>query len=569
MDVNGTRFHLLLGRSDWARRCGLADDFASDEGAFSWDDARNELTLGRRLFAFRSATQNRVPHLDERRGAAVDAYGNVYWIDANRNDLFIRPAGNERASRFWSLGEDCATCAGDGSFTALDPKPAAPLTLSGLAVTSDHFLVAGVLDPPGLLVFDLQSGGSPRQLVWPSGVAFSPFDMTASPDGGIVILDREHGRVWQLDRTLRIVPAAAAAPAVSSAPPLFTPMDGDASRVVPPSPAITDDFALDTGLTDLVAIEILRDGSLLLMRSLDGDSFSTFHRYLEGVPTGELLDTSVAREVVDDPAAFTFLGQDFAYVRDRAGVNDPHADVLYVAGGSGDQAVAFAISFKEDSVIAIEALREFHPMRLFSGKALLPSGGDALYDLGDRWIPLVAQRRNAYLDEAEFTVTFDGKEPDCTWHRLFLDACIPPDCRVSIFSRAAGDRDLLASADEYPEHKLERRKGGSEMPWTNDVNDSGRRGASCNCASCSRATGALRRTSGTCASTTRASRISITTFRPFIARTLSRRRSWSASWHCSKVSSLRSRNRSPPRAAWSTSAARPPIRSSGSPHGSP
>ena len=148
MDVNGTRFHLLLGRSDWARRCGLADDFASVEGSFSWDDARNELTLGRRLFAFRSAPQNRVPHLGERRGAAVDAYGNVYWIGANRNDLFIRASGNERVSLFWSLGTDCAPCAGDGSFTALDPKPAAPLTLSGLAVTRDHFLVAACSTRP-------------------------------------------------------------------------------------------------------------------------------------------------------------------------------------------------------------------------------------------------------------------------------------------------------------------------------------------------------------------------------------------------------------------------------------
>jgi len=471
MDVNGTRFHLLLGHADWATRCGLADAFASDEGSFSWDGKRHELTLGRRLFAFRSAVQNEVPRLEERRGAAVDAYGNVYWIGANRTDLFIRAAGNERVSRFWSLGEECATCSNDGSFAALDPPPLVPLTLSGLAVTSDHFLIAGVLSPPGLLVFDLQSGGSPRQLVWPAGVAFVPFDMTASPDGGVSILDRQHGRVWQLDRTLRVIPAGVT-PNTPAAPRLFHPLDGDADHAVPPTPQITDDLALDTGLTDLVSIESLGDGSLLLMRSRAGDSFSSFHRYLDGVATGESLDTSIARDVVEDSASFTFLGQDFAYVRDRAGVNDPHADVLYVAGGSGDQAIAFGIEFRDDGTIELEALREFHPMRLFSGKALVLFEGDALYDLGDRWIPLVAQRRNSYLDEAEFTVTFDGKEPDCTWHRLFLDACIPPDCGVEVYSRAAEDRDLLASADEYPEPALQRRKGGSEIPWTKDVNDS-------------------------------------------------------------------------------------------------
>jgi phage tail-like protein len=294
--------------------------------------------------------------------------------------------------------------------------------------------------------------------------------MTASPDGGVFILDREHQRVWQLDAMLRVVPAGVA-PNVAAAPALFQPLDGDADRVVPPTPAITGELALDTSLTDLVSIEVLRDGSLLLMRSRDGDAFSTFHRYRGGAPTGETLDTSVADKVVDNPAAFTFLGQDFAYVRDRAGVNERHADVLYIAGGSGDQAIALAITFKDDHTIALEALREFHPMRLFSGKALVPFDDDALYDLNDRWIPLVAQRRNAYVDEGEFTATFDGKEPDCTWHRLFLDACIPPDCGVTVFSRAANDRDLLPSADEYEERPLQRRKGGSELPWTKDVND--------------------------------------------------------------------------------------------------
>jgi phage tail-like protein len=468
MDVNGTRFHLLLGRADFETRCGLKSELASDEGTFSWDEKRNELTLGKRVFTFRSAPQNDVPRLDERRGAAVDEYGNVYWIDTNRTDIRVRSAGNGATSRFWTSNTP-PPAQTSGLFGPVDPPEAAPLTLSGLAVTKEHYLAAGVIDPPGLLLFDLQSGGGPRQLLWPAGVEFAPFDIAAAPDGGVFVLDREHQSVWQLDRAFRVLPATGLAPA-SPTPPLFTPVDGDAGDVAQPPPLITSDLALHTALSDLVSIEVLRDGSTLLMRSISGAHFSTFHRYRDGLATGEPLDTSIAASVVDDPDDFTFLGHDFAYVAKRAGVNEATADVLYVGGGSGDQAIAFQLHFHDDGRVELEALRELHPMRLFSGKALVAAADDALYDLQDRWIPLVAQRRNAFARESEFTVVFDGKEPECTWHRLFLDACIPAGCGVTIYSRAANEKDLLPTADELPERALQQRRGGSELPWTKDVN---------------------------------------------------------------------------------------------------
>ena len=450
MDVNGTRLHLVLGQRDFAGRCSLANELASDEGAFSWDDHRDELTLGRRVFTFRSAPQNRVPRLDERRGAAVDAFGNVHAIDDLRCPV--------------------PPLATHADFHDADPADVAPPKRNGLAITIDQYLAAGVLDPPGLLVFDLRASAPPRQLLWPAGVPFAPFDMAATADGGVVVLDRDHGNVWRLDRAFRVVPAGATAPHVVAVPPLFHAVDGDVQSAEIAAPPITLALALQTGLTDLISIEVLRDGSILLMRSRNGDAFSTFHRYKDGVPTGETLSTELARGAVDDPNAFQFLGHDFAYVAERAGVNEPKSDVLYVAGGAADQAIAFQIHFRADGRIDMDALHEYHPMRLFGGKALIASGGDALYDLGDRWVPLVAQRRNAFVEESTFTCTFDGKEPDCTWHRLFFDACIPADCSVVVHSRAANREDLLASADEYEEPPLRRRAVGSEMPWTRDVN---------------------------------------------------------------------------------------------------
>ena len=64
-----------------------------------------------------------------------------------------------------------------GDFVPLvEEQPTTPLKLSGLAITEDHYLVVGVTDPAGLLIFDLHTGQEPRQVLWPNGVAFAPFD---------------------------------------------------------------------------------------------------------------------------------------------------------------------------------------------------------------------------------------------------------------------------------------------------------------------------------------------------------------------------------------------------------
>ena len=120
MDVNGTRFHLLLGRNDFGRRCStraasgtivpLEDEFrASAEGAdaaFSWETPRAELTLGKRVFYFTPAPGNIPVSLDNRRGAAFDVHGNVYWISEGGVEILVDSSGSRRTSHFWSSLDD-------------------------------------------------------------------------------------------------------------------------------------------------------------------------------------------------------------------------------------------------------------------------------------------------------------------------------------------------------------------------------------------------------------------------------------------------------------------------------
>jgi phage tail-like protein len=112
-------------------------------------------------------------------------------------------------------------------------------------------------------------------------------------------------------------------------------------------------------------------------------------------------------------------------------------------------------------------------MRLFGGRGLiagnpLGSSPQVFYDSQDRWVPLIVQRRPRYADQAALlTRVFDGKAPDCVWHRLMLDASIPSDAAIQVFSRAHNDPQALLSADWLPEPGPYRRGNGTELPWTN------------------------------------------------------------------------------------------------------
>src|SRR5436190_6256434 len=231
MDVNGTRFHLFLSRDDWAR-CSLeftADQFRSlgsiwdgsppQSGAgLIWNDEQAELTLEPRLFNFEP--NDTAPSLENRRGAGRDVFGNWFWIDETKTKIRVLSTGSGATTDFWPLPESCA-CPQHGplgSFQSVDEaKPGVSLQFSGLAVTEDHYLVVGTIEPKGLLIFDLHDPSDPRQLFWPESVDFAPFDMAARPGGGVWILDRTNSSYWALDRNFNVIGADSADILISAA----------------------------------------------------------------------------------------------------------------------------------------------------------------------------------------------------------------------------------------------------------------------------------------------------------------------------------------------------------------
>lgn len=449
MDANGTRFQLLLGKADWSA-C-TSDGAPLTDSAFDWDGVRHELRLRPQLLRTRERATGHppAPSPEDRRGVARDRHGNWYWLDASARLIWVLGCCDREPARWWPP-VSAPRPAPFGGFHAATPLALPPgCRYAGLAVTEDHFLVVGVVDAPGLLVWDLHQGGPPTFRRWPAAIPFAPFDFAATPGGGLAILDRAHQRWWALDRHLAVIRRAQAdvelAPAVRDA---FQPIDGSA---VVEAPAVT--FPAGLGVSDAsplpgldaLAIEALADGSVLIL-----ERSARIHRFRLGASLGVHV-AELSRLVDGDPA---LVAHDFALAGDR----------LYIVDGDGDQAFAFAIALTA-SDFTLELSPEFLPLRLFAGKALVAAGGVVFYDFGNRWVELVDKRRPRFEQSGELeTPVFDGRQPQCVWHRLLLDACIAAETSVTVWSRAADDPAELARTPWQAEPALHLRADGSEQP---------------------------------------------------------------------------------------------------------
>jgi phage tail-like protein len=286
------------------------------------------------------------------------------------------------------------------------------------------------------------------------------------------VLDRDHARLWELDRRLAVVSSAQSSVALAPAEAdLFQPLDGGPPRQRPAAafPAGIDLRAAAAAGIEPIAVEALGPHRVLI---LDRNQPARQSRLFCLRRAGDKL-------TVDGAVELGGLAHDVVLAKPQIRAADASPPQLLVATAAGNQAAGFFIDAGQGSFGLRKAV-ELFPLRRFGGRALLEVQGAAWYDSGLdalRWTPVVQQPRVRYRDRAAALVTpvFDGAEPQCVWDRVMLDACIPHDARLEVWCRCADERTAMAgpaAAGEFeiiggwalqPQAYL--RGDGAELPW--------------------------------------------------------------------------------------------------------
>ena len=498
MNVNGARFHLLLGRDDW-RRCRASDgrtlaawwdDVDSPmpvppDDLPEWDHARHEIALRAQGIAL-PATFGEAPlTMDARRAAAADRHGNLYRIADDRASLRVTSSGSGEETPFWPAEPaDCAPLRARERLEFEAHAPAEPqhaVRHLALAVTDDDYLVVAFArgDLRGLLAFDLISGGQPNRTAWPAALAIEPFDLRRRHGGGAWLLDRTHRRLWELDCTLAMVNTGQAMreldpPEVDD----FQPHAGPArTRAATRVPEGLDLAALSEPLHDPVAIEAYGEDAVLV---LDRDDVLQRSRVVRLRRDGASWSADASRWL-DDVLPAQAHDMVHATGVSRAGcATAPSMRAparLFIATGIGNQLHAFDV-IDDAEGFQLRAPAELHPLRRYGGRALVSMRGAAHYDSGTgapRWVRVVQQHRQRFATVAVTTTpVFDSELPGTVWDKLLLDACIPADTAIRIESRSSDERVLATTSagadwdtigDWRPEPEPRLRGDGPELPW--------------------------------------------------------------------------------------------------------
>ena len=406
MDVNGTRFHLLLGARDWQP---LVDgSTVPPDERLEWDARRGHLALRRRLFRFpaRSAEARLTP--EDRRGAGRDRFGHAYWISGERDAVRYRPAGSPRNGTFWAVAElTAAPCPAEhaGADFQPSPEPAAfpaaghrhsPGSPSPRATTwwSARAIPAACWSSTSTAAARRSGGCGPRRSrsppsTWrplPVAVCGCSTGRRASRRGsgastatcGWCARRRETGAAW----TWRSSRNGGA----TSAPSTTDPRPVRPGRTFPTGISLerVADWASPLDALDPTALTVLPDGSVLLLEPeppgvMTGDTL--VHRLGGALPfpgvVSIALDELLARQFEDDAE---LVGHDFAFVPDADLQAGEVTGTLYVASAEGNQSFAFLLSADVTGRFTLDALDAYLPMRRFAGRALIddgPAGGTA------------------------------------------------------------------------------------------------------------------------------------------------------------------------------------------------
>lgn len=393
MDANGSRFWSLQASAHWPT-------LGQGGGHVRWHAACSALCLAseRELEAPADAEASRSAALLalEQVPRALDAQGVVCSWHAPSQAIVVRSAHLPEAA----------------IALALDAVP------TDLCVASDGVLYVAL--PGRVFMHDLRQRWAAAQVTEPG---FAPWRLAAHPEGGVWVLERGSGRLARL----KGYPLPSQTPPTDAwAPGVFRP-DPENCR----TPAMTVVHEGGGGVAEPLALACHAEGGLLLM-GWNTEGLAWVRRWHEATRTpGPMRLLRGALHAY----ALTWIGEDRIALRMPGRVDAP----------------AFAIDDTSDG--ELPALGEVFPLASDQheapfvhrpeGVAHYPVREDAAEPLWPLALPNLARSGTA----ASFTTEgghlraqlIDSGTPATTWHRVFMEASIPPACGVVVWLAATND----------------------------------------------------------------------------------------------------------------------------------
>lgn len=449
MNVNGSRFHMLLGRPDWGacripagpvRRKALASlwpraddpqDQAPDADSHTpyWNSRCSELTLAPVDDNLPGAPDDTALQPALRRSCASDAAGNLYLLSGDAQGIEIVAAVDTVASRFWPDAHSVAPPSTTG-FADAEPAPVVSATYVALAVTNNGFLIAWWLNgsEAGADRFDLVAGGPPERIA-ASAMPGAVVDLAARGNAGLWALLEGGAGLVRLDADLR--PCAALTATMLDD--LFQPGDPAAAPRRHAAPWQAFVIALPAGLSARQLLLGWGEVPLVLAsKAAGGIALLAPDSALTGWQT-----------LFEDASAWHLA----ATGQPRKG-DQP----VFLVKSSGNQASELLLRRDEDGTVHSDGLQPAtYPLRRCGGRLLGMVGKQLRYDSGTtpRYVPLVEQIHRAFAKLCQFeSPVYDSGTEQCVWDRIRLDASIPAGTEVQIEARCGESEDEVLRAGE-------------------------------------------------------------------------------------------------------------------------
>lgn len=387
MDVNQTRFHHWLVADDWIDASGRSA--VGDDSALEW----RERALQRRsqLRVLRPSPRDRALEAADRRGMVLLASGAALIVgQEQRAILEIAPDGCWRT--FWR--------------------------------SPDRRIGPLILDDEGRLLVILQPERAEGE------AALLRLDLVEAELSAPTSL----GEGEVLDATLLSTPAGRRLAILRA--------NGRRIALYTLAGATSGAFTVPVAC----AVQGLPDGTLALLRA-GAEGVVICRRGAEGERSwpDQALAALAAPLLADGSTLPAFPGHALLWVPGAAEAQGR----LLVCDRGGNQ--AFALSLRSDAAPGADWLTlapELYPLTHFGGRGLVAgSDGQAWFDVeveegGFKGLaPVIASRRRSY-DRGELALTLrpaDSGIPGCTWHRIVLEAQIPPGCGIVVEARVSED----------------------------------------------------------------------------------------------------------------------------------